>query len=150
MVRSIIGEVEKKKPIISLLNPQLDLFDGLYKSPTSASSDQDKFVHARQFDQSQTLQSRDSMSDDSSEDSIPLVKANDSPQQSCCSSDLSEFENLKLIEKQIFKTGDKEKVPDYLKEDHPPIEGEPCREYLAKLTKWGERPAADSFMKIAN
>ena len=69
---------------------------------------------------------------------------------SCCSSDLDEFENLKLVEKEVFRSGYKEKVPDYLKEDHPPKEGEPCREYLSKLTKWGERPAGSAFMKIAN
>ena len=81
---------------------------------------------------------------------MPQNKVNSSPQLSCCSSDLSEFENLKIIEKQVFKSGNKEKVPDYLKEDHPPLEGEPCREYLLKLTKWGERPPAEAFMKIAN
>ena len=79
-----------------------------------------------------------------------MLKASGSPQLSCCSSDLSEFENLKLIEKQIFRDGRKEKVPDYLVEDHPPIEGEPCREYLMKQKKWGERPPAEVFMKIAN
>ena len=41
-------------------------------------------------------------------------------------------------------------MPAYLKEDHPPLEGEPCRDYLSKLTKWGERPPAEAFMKIAN
>ena len=30
------------------------------------------------------------------------------------------------------------------------MEGEPCRDYLSKLTKWGERPPAEAFMKIAN
>ena len=79
-----------------------------------------------------------------------MHKVNASPQLSCCSSDLSEFENLKLIEKQVFKSGKKEKVPEYLKQDHPFEEGEPCRDYLSKLTKWGERPPAEAFMKIAN
>ena len=37
-----------------------------------------------------------------------------------------------------------------MKEEHPPLEGEPCRDYLSKLTKWGERPPAEAFMKIAN
>ena len=37
-----------------------------------------------------------------------------------------------------------------MKEDHPPKEGEACREYLSKQTKWGERPPAEAFMKIAN
>ena len=46
--------------------------------------------------------------------------------------------------------GDKEKVPQYLKDDHPPKESQPCRDYLMKQKKWGERPPADSFMKIAN
>ena len=80
----------------------------------------------------------------------PVAGAQGSPQLSCCSSDISEFENLRLIEKQVFKSGEKEKVPAYLIEDHPPIEGEPCREYLMKQTKWGERPPGEAFMKIAN
>lgn len=95
--------------------------------------------------------SHDSLSDEkASEDNIPQNKVNSSPQLSCCSSDLSEFENLKLIEKQVFMSGNKEIVPDYLKGDHPPIEGKPCRDYLSKQTKWGERPPAEAFMKIAN
>ena len=50
----------------------------------------------------------------------------------------------------MFKDGKKERVPDYLKEDFPPIGGEPCREYLLKQKKWGDRPPAEAFMKIAN
>ena len=80
----------------------------------------------------------------------PLAAQQGSTQLSCCSSDLSEFENLKTIEKQVFKSAGKEKVPDYLKGGHPPKEGEPCREYLMTLKKWGERPPAEAFMKIAN
>ena len=50
----------------------------------------------------------------------------------------------------MFKEGSKERVPTYLLDLHPPKEGEPCREYLLKQKKWGERPPAESFMKIAN
>ena len=46
--------------------------------------------------------------------------------------------------------GGKEHVPEYLKKNHPPEEGAPCREYLMKQKKWGERPPAEAFMKIAN
>ena len=57
---------------------------------------------------------------------------------------------MRTVDKQVFKSGQKEKVPSYLKQFNPPKEGEPCREYLAKQTKWGERPPAEAFMKIAN
>ena len=50
----------------------------------------------------------------------------------------------------MFKDGRKENVPDYLKAENPSKEGAPCRNYLAKQEKWGPRPPAEAFMKIAN
>ena len=84
------------------MNPQLDLYDGLYavKSPTTSSGGNKK-IRSSRLDLSSVASSHDSMSDEppSDDDPIPPVNANGSPQLSCCSSDLSEFENLKLIEK---------------------------------------------------
>ena len=124
----------------------MDLFDGLYSSP------QQKKQRVKSIG-SDVSEAENGFNSASSGDEIngPQASVNrNSPQMSCCSSDLDEFENLKSIEKQIFKSGDKEKVPIYLKEEHPPKEGKPCRDYLLNQKKWGERPPAESFMHIAN
>ena len=71
----VLGQQDKKggKPIISLLNPQLDLYDGLYNSPTASSAGQQTGIDIN----SPLLNSNDSMSDEPVE--VPAVKSPGSP-----------------------------------------------------------------------
>ena len=58
---------------------------------------------------------------------------------------------MKQIEKKIFNNGgDEELVPEYLRNCHPLKDGEPCREYLMTLKKWGERPPGEALLQMAN
>ena len=96
-VRNVVGG----KAIVSLLQPQLDLYDGLYAGKKTESVVAAASKHAIDAE----AYSIDSLSEGSQGDgeveehTVAPVKAGESPQLSCCSSDLSEFEKLKLAEK---------------------------------------------------
>ena len=93
----VVEEKKIGKPIISLLNPQVDLYDGLYEKKPEVVSIEDRYDFKvrpqRDSDSFSSVgnSSYDSMSDKTSSDSekLPEAKATRTPQLSCCSSDLS-------------------------------------------------------------
>ena len=81
------------KTIVNLLNPQFDLFDGLY------SKNQGKNMNKTQDDRAtgSMVNVGDVVEEEADTSAPAAVRVADSPQLSCCESDFSEFERLKDV-----------------------------------------------------
>eukprot|EP00347_Sterkiella_histriomuscorum_P008732 403343964 len=120
--------------IIDVLNPQIDLFDGLLQDQTLI--ERNKTI---QLNNEENIESK----------GLELLGS----EVSTTFSEISNQDNpgIKLLKKlkqaQTNKNG-KEIIPSYLKEDFPDPELLPCKELIASMPSHVDRPPAEKFDSI--